>query len=135
MITRGLWTMAVVLALAGPGWGGQGSKLDSSQASAFMGTWVIAMEIPQGAQETVKIWDEDGKVAASVQSGRFPPLTVKDIARAGDSLVLRVERWENGKPKQAVVTLTRDGELMKMTQELEGSRVTQHGSGKRQSGR
>ena len=127
-----LWTMVAVLLVAGPAPGWQASTLDSSEASAFMGTWVIAMEIPQGAQETIRIWEEDGRVAASVQAERFPPLNVPDIAKDGESLVLTVGRYENGKPIQAIVTLTLDGEMMNMTQDLEGSRVRKRGSGKKQ---
>ena len=37
-----------VLLLTGPAAAGQASMLDSSEATAFMGTWVIAMENPRG---------------------------------------------------------------------------------------
>lgn len=125
------WLMlALLLFIAHPAHG-QGSMLDSSAARKFIGTWVFAMEIPAGAQETVRVWDKDGKVAASVQAGRFPPLDVPNITKDGDSLVLKVQRFENGQPIQAVVTLTPDGDLMKMTQDLEGSRVRKFGSGKK----
>ena len=37
-----------VLLLTGPAVAGQASMLDASEAPAFMGTWVIAMENPRG---------------------------------------------------------------------------------------
>ena len=37
-----------VLLLTGPAVAGQASMLDASEATAFMGTWVIAMENPRG---------------------------------------------------------------------------------------
>ena len=40
--------MLGVLLLAGPAAAGQASMLNSSEASAFMGTWVISLETPHG---------------------------------------------------------------------------------------
>ena len=37
-----------VLLLTGPAVAGQASMLDASEASGFMGTWVISMESPRG---------------------------------------------------------------------------------------
>ena len=78
----------------------------------------------------MRIWDNDGKVAATVRTERFPPVAVSDVAKMGRSLVLAATRFENGKPIQAIVILTLDGETMNMTQELEGSSLTKRGSGK-----
>ncbi len=125
-------TIATVLMLAGSVVSGQTSTLASSEASVFLGTWTINMTEPKGALETVRIWDNDGKVAATVQAERFPPVAVSDVAKMGRSLVLAATRFENGKPIQAIVILTLDGETMNMIQELEGSSLTKRGSGKRQ---
>lgn len=125
-------TIATVLMLAGSVVSGQTSTLASSEASVFLGTWTINMTEPKGALETVRIWDDDGKVAATVQAERFPPVAVSDLAKMGRSLVLAATRFENGKPIQAIVILTLDGETMNMIQELEGSSLTKRGSGKRQ---
>jgi hypothetical protein len=51
MTRQHVWTAATVLGvllLAGPAAAGQASMLDASEASAFMGTWAIAMENPRG---------------------------------------------------------------------------------------
>src|SRR5215471_20802346 len=120
MTRQRLWTtMAAVVLLVGPVAGRQGSALDSSQASAFMGTWVFTMTNPQGAHETVRIWDKNGIVAASVQAGRLPPIDVTGILKDGDVLVLTLTRFENGKPDRAVISLTLQSETMKMAQMLE----------------
>ena len=107
-------------------------RAQSSEARAFIGTWVIAMTNPQGAQETVRIRDEDGLIAASVQSGRSRPIEASAIFKAGDTLLLTVTRFENGKSDRAVIALTLDGDTMKMAQMLEFSETIKRGTGKKQ---
>src|SRR5436190_13977767 len=132
MNAQSLWaTLTAVVLSMGPAAAGQGSRLESSQASAFMGTWVLTMSNPAGANETVRIWDTNGIVAASVQSGRFPPIDVSGILRDGDMLVLTATRFENGKRDRAVISLTLDGETMNMAQMLEFSQTIKRGSGKK----
>ena len=109
---------------------GQSSALDSRQVTAFMGTWPLTMTIPAGAHETVRIWDENGVVKASVQAERFPPIAATGIMKDGDVLVLTLTRFENGKPDRAVIALTVDGETMAMAQMLEFSPNIKRGSGK-----
>jgi hypothetical protein len=53
---------AVFLLPAEPG--AQRAAMKSSQLAPFLGTWVIGMTNPAGAQETVKIWDDNGFVTA-----------------------------------------------------------------------
>ena len=96
MTRQQLWTLATVLSvllLAGPAAAGQASMLDSSEATAFMGSWVITMETPRGTNEqNVTISDQGGKVTARVERGRGGPIDITDIAKDGDSLVLSFER-------------------------------------------
>jgi len=127
-------TIAAVLLLAATAAARQSSAPRSSEIAAFMGTWVFTMTNPQGAQETVKIWDKGGAAAATVQAGRFPPLHVAGMLYDGDMFVLTVTRFENGKPIRAVISLTRDGETMKMAQMLEFSETIKRGTGKKQEG-
>jgi len=131
MLRQSLWTITVVLLLAGPV-SGQGSTLASSDAKAFIGTWVFAMTQPKGAQETVRIMDKGGRIAATVQAQQFPPIEVSDVAKIGENLILGATRFENGKPIHALVILRLNGETMNIIQELEGSVVTMRGSGKKQ---
>jgi hypothetical protein len=131
-ILRNSWLSSVaVLLLAGSVGAGE-PTLSASQATAFFGTWVISMTNPAGSTETVKVWDQDGVVAATVQAGRFPPLKVTGVLKDGDMLVLTATRFENGKPIRAVISLTPDGDTMKMAQMLEFSETIKRGSGKRE---
>jgi hypothetical protein len=132
MLKQHLCIVVTVLLLAVPAAGGQGSTLASSEARAFIGTWLFAMTEPKGAQETVRIADRAGKIAATVQAQQFPPIEVSDVAKIGEHLILGATRFENGKPIQALVILRLNGETMTMIQELEGSAVTKRGSGKKQ---
>ena len=117
-----------VLLLAGPAMAGQASMLDSSEASAFMGTWVITIETPPGTgEQTVTIRDEGGKVAARLEGGRGGPNDITDIAKDGDSLVLT---WEVAGPLDPVLTLTLDGEMINAT--FAGGQVSMSGTGKKQ---
>ena len=75
MTRQHLWTAAAVLGvllLAGPAAAGQASMLNSSEASAFMGVWVISFESPRGGtfEQTLTVRDESGKVAARIGGGR-----------------------------------------------------------------
>jgi len=138
MTRQHVWTVAAVLGvllLARPAAAGQASMLDASEASAFMGTWVIAMESPRGGDtrdQTVVIRDEGGKAAARIEGGRGGALDISDIANDGDSLVLSFERSGRGQTIPIVLTLTLDGEMINASQDIGGGRFTVSGSGKKQ---
>ena len=122
-----------VMLMASPVVTGQASPLDSSEASAFMGTWVLTMETPRGANEqTVVIRDEGGKVAATLGGGRGGQIDISDIARDGESLVLAFERNFQGNAIDIVLTLSLDGEVINATQDIAGGQFSMTGSGKRQ---
>ena len=128
-----------VLLLTGPAVAGQASMLDASEASGFMGTWVISMENPRGGgtrDQTVVIRDEGGKAAARIEGGRGyvdqRQLDITDIAKDGDSLVLSFERSGRGQAFPIVLTLTLDGEMINASQDIGGGRFTVSGSGKKQ---
>ena len=124
-----------VLMLAGPAVAGQASMLNSSEASAFMGTWVISMETPRGGtrDQTVTIRDEGGKLAARLEGGRGGPTDVTDLAKDGDSLVLTFERsGRGGNTRDVVMTLTLDGEMINATQIIGDGQFSMTGTGKKQ---
>ena len=126
-------TVLSLLVLTGPAMAGQASMLDSSEASAFMGTWVIAMESPRGTREqTVAIRDESGKVAARLEGGRGGAIDITDIARDGDNLVLTFDRSFQGNSIDIVLTLTVDGDMINATQDVGGGQFSSSGSGKKQ---
>ena len=133
MSVQQLWMPVVVtlsLLSSGPGW--QAAAPSSTQATAFLGTWVIAMTNPAGATETVRIWEDKGALAASVQAGRFPPINASGVFKDGDLLLLSLTRFENGKPIRAVVALTVKDNAMNMAQMLEFSETIKRGAGKKQ---
>ena len=112
--------------------GGQGSILPSSQATAFMGTWTLAMTNPPNSQQTVKIWDKSGVVGASLQIGKFAANDITGIFKDGDVLVLTTMLRENGAPIWAVIALTLDGQTMTMAQMLQNSQTIKRGTGQKQ---
>ena len=131
MTVRGLWLAIATLYLVGPSASGQTPPLNPSQVTAFMGTWPLIMTNPEGARETVRVWDENGALRASLQAGRFPAISATGIMKDGDMLVLTLTRFENGKADRAVVALTLDGSTMNMAQMLEFSQTIKRGSGKK----
>ncbi len=124
-----------VFLLAGPAAAGQASMLDAPEATAFMGTWIIAMENPRGGgtrDQTVVIRDEGGKTAAKIEGGRGGAVDVTKIVKDGDSLVLSFERSGRGRTIPIVLTLTVDGKMINATQNIGDGRLTVSGSGKKQ---
>jgi hypothetical protein len=83
-------TFALALALALPHAATAQSQLDTSQAQAFLGSWVVSMTSDMGAfTMNVDIRDAGGKVAASLsQADMGMQQEITDISRAGESLVL-----------------------------------------------
>jgi hypothetical protein len=129
--TRFSAVVLIVLALAATPANGQ-TALRASEASAFIGTWVFSMTNPAGAHETVRIWDDNGVVRASVQAERFPAIVATGIMKDVDVLILTLTRFENGKPDRAVIALTLDGDTMTLAQMLQFSPDIKRGSGKKQ---
>jgi len=66
---------------------GQGAVLTPAQVAPFLGTWVIEMTDPPAFKgtHTVRVWDKNGVVAASVQNGNFPPNDVTGREHAGSN--------------------------------------------------
>ena len=138
MTRQHLWTAAAVLGvllLAGPAAAGQASMLNSSEASAFMGVWVISFESPRGGtfEQTLTVRDESGKVAARIEGGRGGGNNITDIAKDGDDLVLTFERTgRGGNPSETVMTLTLDGAMINATMSVGGGQFSLSGTGKKE---
>ena len=120
---------------------GQGSARTPAQASPFMGMWVIEMTEPAAfrGMHTVRVWEKDGAVVASLQAGTFPATEATGIHRDGNMLVLTISHdakpqpmTENGAPIWVVAALTLDGDSMKMALMLERSQTIKRGTGKKQ---
>ena len=113
---------------------GQGAATASAPAAAFMGTWVIEITEAMRATQTIKIWERNGAVAASVE-GTSPAIDVTGIVNDGNMLVLTVSR-DGPRPVlktaariRAVYVLTLDGDTMKVALVLEQSRTIKRGTG------
>ena len=141
MTTYRRWLMvpAVVLLIASVT-NAQGPTVTPAQATPFMGTWAFTMTAPphfKGVAQTVRVWNENGRIAASFQVDRFPPLNVTGAYRDGDMLVLTLsldaERplRENGVPIRTVIMLTPDGDGMRMAQMRDNSQAIERGTGKK----
>ena len=113
-----------VLLLAGPAAAGQASTVSASEASAFMGTWVITLGT---GEQTVIIRDEGGQVSARLEGFRGGPKDITETAKDGDSLVLT---WDVAGPIDRVLTLTVDGEMINAAFESADGPV--NGTGKKQ---
>jgi hypothetical protein len=129
MKSHHIWFGVLVLLLLARPVPGQTPPLNSSQASGFMGTWTFAMTNPPNSQQTVRIWNKNGVVGASLQIGTQPPNDITGILKDGDVLVLTTMLRENGAPIWAVIALTLDGATMNMAQMLQFSQTIKRGSG------
>lgn len=134
MIRARLWpTVAVLVLLMAADAAAQSVAIKSSEADRFMGTWVFTMTNPEGSEQTVRIWEKNGVVSASLQIGKFPPNDITGILKDGDVLVLTTTLRENGAPIWAVIALTLDGQTMNMAQMLQRSQTIKRGAGHRQA--
>lgn len=111
---------------------GKPSTLDTAQAKAFIGEWILTIDGRRGPQERpLSITDVGGKVAADLQGGRGGPVSITDISMAGADLVLK---WSQQSPQgdiPIVMTLTlKDGGLV-VKQDVAGGQFSQSGTGKK----
>ena len=85
------------------------SSLDTSAAGAFMGTWELEFESPQGAfVMELALTDSGGKVAANISS-EMGDQAVTDISISGDALVLRYEIDAQGQVAPVALTVSPAG--------------------------
>ena len=98
-----------------------------------MGTWVINMTNPAGAQETVRILDKGWNRRSKRSARQVPPEDVTGIVKDGDLLVFATKRLENGAPIWVVMSLTLNGDTMTLAQMLEQSQTIKRGTGKKQA--
>ncbi len=124
-------TVAVLFQLAAVDAAGQSVAINPSEVAPFIGTWVFTMTNPQGSEQTVRIWDKNGVLGASLQVEKFPPNDITGILKDGDVLILTTTLRENGAPIWAVIALTLDGQTMNMAQMLQRSQTIKRGAGRR----
>jgi hypothetical protein len=106
--------------------------LTAADAGAFMGTWVLTLDSPQGAfEQNVVLKDEGGKLVAELSS-QIQPETQKvtDITKTGADLVMKFAGDFQGNPFDAAITMTPDGtDKAKVTFDVNGGQFTMSGTG------
>ena len=104
--------LALLAAVAAPGQASAQSELDTSQAQAFLGSWVIAMDTDFGPMSiSMTIEDRGGKVAASVGSPEMGgTVEVTNITREGEQLILRYDIDAQGQVIDVSMALVPAGE-------------------------
>lgn len=99
---------AVVLLAASPL---KAQSIGSADATAFLGTWTLSLQSPQGPFEQVlELKDAGGKVSGQLTSPISPdPTVITDIAKDGEDLVLKFNGDFQGTAFTAKLTLTPQG--------------------------
>ena len=108
------WITGAILAVAlvaVPSLAGAQSALAVADAAAFIGTWTLTVDSPQGPfEQTLEVKDASGKVSAQLTSALAPgPTEITDIAKDGDSLVLKFNGDFQGNAFAAKITMVPDG--------------------------
>jgi hypothetical protein len=108
------WIVAGVAAIAlviAPSIVAAQSALASAEATAFLGSWTLSLESPQGPFEQVlELKDVGGKVSGVLTSPIAPdPTAITNIAKDGEDLVLKFNGDFQGNAFTATITLTPQG--------------------------
>ena len=107
----------------------EASSLDVSEATNYIGEWVLSIQGPQGAQSLdLSVKDVSGKVGAEL-NGDFGLQRITDISKAGDNLVLNYEADAQGQTFPVALTLMPDGENLTVKMEVAGGQFTIDGTG------
>jgi hypothetical protein len=141
-ISRRALLVAVLLVSAVAGAHAQSAPLKPADAKPFIGVWVVEMTEPPEFKgtHTIRIWDNGGTVAASLQTNpKSPAIEATGVHVDGNMLVMTVSHQalphpllENGMPIWAVVSAVVDGSTMKVALMLERSQTIKRGTGTRQ---
>ena len=128
-MARLLGTIALAMALS-TGLGA--AQLAPADAGAFMGSWALVLDSPQGAfEQTLVLKDEGGKVIAEISNQMQPEVQkVTDVSKKGTDLILKFAGNFQGNPFDAAITLTPDGsDKCKVAFDINGGQFTMNGTG------
>ena len=128
-MARLLGTIALAIALS-TGLGA--AQLTPADAGAFMGSWSLMLDSPQGAfEQSLVLKDEGGKVIAELSNQMQPDVQkVTDVSKKGDDLVLKFAGNFQGNAFDAMITMTPDGaDKAKVTFDVNGGQFTMSGTG------
>lgn len=128
-MARVLGTIALAIALST----GLGAvQLAPADAGAFMGSWSLMLDTPQGAfEQTMVLKDEGGKVVAEISNQMQPEVQkVTDVSKKDGDLILKFAGNFQGNPFDAMITMTPDGtDKCKVTFDVNGGQFTMSGTG------
>jgi hypothetical protein len=130
-MTRSLKTLALVVALL-PFASIAQAQLAPADAGAFMGSWTLSLDSPQGAfEQNVVVKDEGGKVVAEMSSQMAPEVQkVTDVTKKGNDLVLKFAGNFQGNPFDAEITLVPTAaDKVTVTFDINGGQFTMNGTG------
>jgi hypothetical protein len=108
------------------------AQLTVADAGAFMGSWILTLDSPQGAfEQTMVLKDEGGKAVAELSSQMQPDVQkVTDVTKKGNDLVLKFAGNFQGNPFDAEITLVPEGsDKAKVTFDINGGQFTMNGTG------
>ena len=128
-MARFLGTVAAVIILASAL---SAAQLAPADAGAFMGSWTLALDTPQGNfEQSLILKDEAGKVVGEMSSQMQPDVQkVTDVSKKGDDLILKFAGNFQGNPFDATITMTPDGtDKCKVTFDVNGGQFTMNGTG------
>jgi hypothetical protein len=127
-----LVAMAVVMAvLFLPNISAAQSTIAVADAAAFMGTWELGLDTPQGPMAmNLVLKDADGKVAASISA---PPMLpdeqkIPDISREGPGLLLKYILEAQGMQIPAKILLSPVGDKWKASFDFMDGQFTVEGT-------
>ena len=129
-MARLLGTVALALALT-TGLGAA-QQLSPADAGAFMGSWSLMLDTPQGAfEQTMVLKDDGGKVVAEISNQMAPEVQkVTDVSKKDGDLVLKFAGNFQGNAFDAMITMTPDGtDKCKVTFDVNGGQFTMSGTG------
>lgn len=130
-MTRMFRTLVFALLLL-PFAGKAEAQLAPADAGAFMGSWTIALDTPQGNfEQSLVLKDEGGKLVGEMSSQMAPETQkVTDITKKGDDLILKFQGNFQGNAFDAVITMTPDGtDKCKVTFDVNSGMFTMSGAG------
>ena len=127
-MARLLGTLAIAIALST----GLSAQISPADAAAFLGSWALMLDSPQGSfEQSLVLKDEGGKVVAEISNDMQPDVQkVTDISKNGGDLVLKFAGNFQGNPFDAAITLIPDGtDKLKVEFDVNAGQFTMSGTG------
>lgn len=129
--------LAMMVALLSPLTVSAQSDLDTSEAQAFLGDWVVAMDSDFGSfTMDLEITDADGKVSASIGSPDMggPMQEITDIIKTGEGLTMTWDMDAQGQMVEAIMIVSPDGDSLSTLLSIADGQFTAPGTATRDDG-